>query len=60
MEGLKLLASVTSDIQHDRSNLKDGDIVRLFKCAYVDVMLVAGKVAESPTTWYTGFLPDTT
>ncbi|XP_065918364.1 serine/threonine-protein kinase ATR-like isoform X5 [Dysidea avara] len=29
MEGLKLLASVTSDIQHDRSNLKDGDIAKL-------------------------------
>ncbi|XP_065901326.1 serine/threonine-protein kinase ATR-like isoform X4 [Dysidea avara] len=29
MEGLKLLASVTSDIQHDSSNLKDGDIAKL-------------------------------
>jgi len=29
-EGLKLLASVTSDIQHDKSNLKEGDVVCLF------------------------------
>jgi len=29
MEGLKLLASVTSDIQHDKSSLKAGEIVSL-------------------------------
>ena len=31
VKGLKLLANVTSDIQHDMTNLKEGDIVSLFK-----------------------------
>jgi len=31
VKGLNLLANVTSDIQHDKTNLEEGDIVCLFK-----------------------------